>query len=175
MNTETLYTRSGALEILGETLLHAQDFERSLGYCIGLVFSGHRKIGLTELTKIENDSSKITLGQFIDRIKRSHSVCDDIENKLKSALDGRNKMAHRLVDDPQFDLDTEAGCRRLVVFLIKLRVIMVELNQIFTSIQFTFLEDMGVSTISQLKHQQPEIFKFFASLDYQLSHIEDVG
>lgn len=175
MNSKTRWTRSLALEILGETLLQSQEFERSFGYVVGLVFSGRPKIGLSELDDVQKEASRITLGQFIDRLRRTASVCEDIEDKLKTVLGWRNKMAHRIVDDPEYDLATEDGCHRLVVFLVKLQAAMVELTLVFTGLQATFLEDVGISTIPQLKLESSELFEIIDSLGYELFRADDAG
>lgn len=166
MDAKTLYTRAGALEVLGKTLLHSQEFERSFGYCVGLIFSGRSMIGVPELEDIKKEASRITLGQFVERIKRSGSVCDAIEMKLKTVLEARNRMAHRLVDDPEFDLDSEAGCRRLVVFLIRLQSAMLELTLIFTGIEYEFIQEV---TGSQIERKDAALFETIDSLGYRLA------
>ena len=132
------------MELLGETLLQAQKFERSIGYCVGLAFSDRTIFRGSDIPEIEVEAARVTLGKFVARLRERQALPEDLELKLKSVLVRRNRMVHGILDSSEFDLESSGGCSELAMFLMNLSVDMTHLDFVFFGFVRNFAELIGV-------------------------------
>lgn len=168
MEADRLFTESGALEVLGHTVLHAQDFERAIGHCAGLVFTHRETLGLSDLTQIKAASQRLTLGKFLRQLAERQTLPPQLEADLDSVLKRRNRMIHHSAGDPEFNLSQEEGCRRFVNFLLHLQWDMTRLMLVFHGFEQAFLSELGVETVARLRQEYPDIYEFIDGEGYEL-------
>ena len=85
---------------VGAALMDCQTFEYGIAFLLFLLSRlGIKGLDIKEMSAIMENETKKTAGQLINMLKQYVKVSEDLEEKLKLALDARNLIIHRVVVD----------------------------------------------------------------------------
>ena len=156
------------LTLIGVTLTAVQRAERNIGYCINFVFQSGPVITLDGLDALEEDAKRKTLGQLIQSLRMAITVPETFDQDLRSFLDNRNRFIHRLVHEPEFNMDSSQGRKNLWSFLIRFCNQMLSMNKMFLGFLGGFAVDIGIASFSS-DTPLGDLFRHFSeSSDYKL-------
>ena len=136
--------------VLGLAVLDSQRLEFLIAFMMLLV---HNELSFSDREidkKIDDymlDLSKKTLGVLIGRLKKLIIVSDGFSEKLEEALDARNYLMHKSINQNSNDLLTKEG-RKEILFIVKnKREILNECN---------FFLDPIIDTLLKLRETSPD-------------------
>jgi hypothetical protein len=107
-------------EILGDiglTLFYLQGVENSIEFMLDWVFPENPTIRLGNLYLAKPAERRQTLGQLLLELRKKTEVNPQFNAMLTRFLEDRNRFIHRLFNEPEFALRTDASCLKASEFL----------------------------------------------------------
>ena len=139
----------------GLAMYQAQCLERQLAMILATKYGpGPTRISRKELDSVFEDLFSKSLGQLVRKITRLSALSEDEEQRLKEALETRNRLAHRYFWERAVDFLSVSGRAKMIDELEAAANLLHTQDEFFTNKTYEYGERFGINR--QLVQKQTE-------------------